>query len=85
MTNSTIENKPLTTDKWKRSEHESKSHFYIRSVPDELHSRWKLLASFMKVNMRDIALDAIDAYVAAKELEFKEVLKVARLGGGISK
>lgn len=82
MTNSTVKDRPLTTDKWKRSEHEAKSSFYIRSVPNDLHARWKLLASFMKVNMRDIALEAIDAYVAAKELELKEVLKAAKLGGG---
>ena len=44
-------------------------HFYIRRVPDKLHLRWKRLAFALKADMREVVLDAIDAYVSAKEIE----------------
>jgi len=49
-------------------------HFYIRRVPDKLHSRWKRLAFSLKADMRKVVLDAIDAYVSAKEIELDRLL-----------
>ena len=49
-------------------------HFYIRRVPDKLHLRWKRLAFALKADMREVVLDAIDAYVSAKEIELEKLL-----------
>lgn len=49
-------------------------HFYIRRVPSKLHLRWKRLAFALKADMREVVLDAIDAYVSAKEIELEKLL-----------
>ena len=49
-------------------------HFYIRRVPDKLHLRWKRLAFALKADMREVALNSIEAYVSAKEEEIRKLL-----------
>ena len=49
-------------------------HFYIRRVPDKLHVRWKRLAFALKADMREVALDGIEAYVSAREEELERIL-----------
>lgn len=49
-------------------------HFYIRRVPDKLHLRWKRLAFALKADMREVALNSIEAYVSAKEEELEKIL-----------
>ncbi len=49
-------------------------HFYIRRVPDKLHLRWKRLAFALKADMREVALNSIEAYVSAKEEELEKLL-----------
>jgi len=49
-------------------------HFYIRRVPDKLHLRWKRLAFALKADMREVALNSIEAYVSAKEEEIEKLL-----------
>jgi len=70
---------PITKDKWRTKDNQIFCHFYIRRVPDDLHLRWKSLATFLGVDMRDVALEAIDVYVAFMELKLKELREKAEL------
>ena len=71
----------VLVEKWKHHPTNSKPiHFYIRNVPEDLHGSWKSLANFMSVNMREVALEAIEAYVAAMELQMKELRDQIKLG-----
>lgn len=54
--------------------------FTFRSVPANLHRRWKAVASYMDVSMEDFGLAAIEAIVEANlrsiaEKETKAVLE----------
>ena len=53
-------------------------HFYIRRVPDKLHLRWKRLAFALKADMREVALNSIEAYVSAKEEELEKMLSKSK-------
>lgn len=70
---------PLTKDKWRTKDKQTYHHFYIRRVPDDLHIRWKALASFLGVDMRDVALESIDVYVSLMEMKLKELRNKAAL------
>ena len=70
---------PLTKDKWKTKDNTTYHHFYIRRVPNDLHLRWKALASFLGVDMRDVALESVDVYVALMEMKLKELREKAEL------
>ena len=67
-------------EKWRAKHGVDCTNYYIRNVPNTLHYKWKSLAEFMGVNMHDIVLEALEAYIAAQELRLKELREEIRLG-----
>ena len=67
-------------EKWRAKRGTEHTHYYIRNVPKTLHQKWKALAEFMGVNMHDIVLEALEAYIAAQEIRLKELREEVKLG-----
>lgn len=69
-------------EKWKHypTDNIKPTHFYIRNVPEALHKRWKSLAEFMNINMREVSLEALEAYISVMELQQKEIRDQMKLG-----